>query len=68
MKLSNIELEILKRLALPNQEISEELNYSIGSIKSHIHQLIGKLNGANRVHTLFQGLRKGIIKLEDIVL
>jgi LuxR family transcriptional regulator, maltose regulon positive regulatory protein len=48
--LSERELEVLRLLAgyLSNSEIAERLTVSVGTVKTHIHHIYGKLGVADR--------------------
>ncbi|MFQ5433310.1 MAG: LuxR C-terminal-related transcriptional regulator [Anaerolineae bacterium] len=48
--LSDRELEVLRLLAdgRSNPEIAAELFLAVGTVKRHVHNILGKLNVANR--------------------
>ena len=52
--LTGRELEVLKLMAsgLSNREMAEKLSLSEGTIKSHVHNLIAKLDAQSRTHAL----------------
>jgi LuxR family maltose regulon positive regulatory protein len=52
--LSERELEVLQLLAAgrSNQEIAEALVVTVGTVKSHIHHIYGKLNTSSRVQAV----------------
>jgi LuxR family maltose regulon positive regulatory protein len=52
--LSERELEVLRLLAegLSNQQIARQLIVAVGTVKTHIHNIYGKLNTQNRVQTI----------------
>ncbi|HYF94528.1 MAG TPA: LuxR C-terminal-related transcriptional regulator [Symbiobacteriaceae bacterium] len=52
--LSEREQEILKWMAegLSNQQIADRLYLSVGTVKSHIHNLCGKLGARSRTHAV----------------
>ncbi|HWI64249.1 MAG TPA: LuxR C-terminal-related transcriptional regulator [Symbiobacteriaceae bacterium] len=53
-RLSERELEILRLMAggLSNQQIADQLYLSIGTVKTHIHNLSGKLEAQSRTHAV----------------
>jgi ATP/maltotriose-dependent transcriptional regulator MalT len=52
--LSEREREVLRLVAagLPNREIAERLIVAEGTIKTHLHNICGKLGAANRVQAI----------------
>jgi LuxR family maltose regulon positive regulatory protein len=52
--LSERELDVLRLLAegLSNQQIAHQLIVAVGTVKTHIHNIYGKLNTQNRVQTI----------------
>jgi two-component system, NarL family, response regulator LiaR len=65
--LSPREREILQLLSkgLGNKQISDELNLSMRTVKSHIVDIFDKLKVFNRTEAVTTALRIGLIKLED---
>jgi LuxR family maltose regulon positive regulatory protein len=55
-KLSERELEVLRLIAvgLSNREIAEQLYLSPGTIKTHVHNICGKLGVSNRTQAVMQ--------------
>ncbi len=55
-KLSERELEVLRLIAvgLSNREIAEQLYLSTGTIKTHVHNICGKLGVSNRTQAVMQ--------------
>jgi LuxR family maltose regulon positive regulatory protein len=53
-KLSERELEVLRLIAvgLSNREIAEQLYLSPGTIKTHVHNICGKLEASNRTQAV----------------
>jgi len=53
--LSERELEILKLLAadVSNQQIAERLTISLGTVKTHVHHILEKLNAKDRSQAVF---------------
>ncbi len=61
--LSPRELEVLRLVALgrSNAAIARELFVTVGTVKSHVHAISGKLGAANRVEAVARGRALGII-------
>jgi LuxR family transcriptional regulator, maltose regulon positive regulatory protein len=61
--LSQRELEVLGLAAtgLSNQEIAERLYISIGTVKSHIHNVFGKLGVKDRAQAAHEALKLGLL-------
>jgi LuxR family maltose regulon positive regulatory protein len=61
--LSQREIEILKMVATgaTNQAIAERLVITIGTVKSHIHHIFGKLNVQTRTEAVAQARKLGLI-------
>jgi DNA-binding CsgD family transcriptional regulator len=59
------ELEVLGLLAegLPNKGIAARLGISDQTVKFHLAAIMGKLGAANRVETVRQAVRRGLISL-----
>ena len=53
-KLSERELEVLRLISvgLSNREIAEQLYLSPGTIKTHVHNICGKLGVSNRTQAV----------------
>lgn len=62
-KLSQRELEVLRLIAvgLSNREIAEQLYLSPGTIKTHVHNICGKLGASNRTQAVMQARDLNII-------
>jgi LuxR family maltose regulon positive regulatory protein len=60
--LSERELEILSLInnGLSNQQISERLFISLGTVKRHVHNSFGKLNTKTRTQTIAQAKQLGL--------
>jgi NarL family two-component system response regulator LiaR len=60
------ELEVLKLVAegLPNQEIAERLVVSEPTVRTHVTNILGKLQLANRTQAALFALREGLADLE----
>jgi LuxR family transcriptional regulator, maltose regulon positive regulatory protein len=61
--LSPREVEVLRLVALgrSNAAIARELFVTVGTVKSHVHAISGKLGAANRVEAVARGRVLGII-------
>jgi DNA-binding NarL/FixJ family response regulator len=61
--LSERQLEILQLIAHGhgNGEIAGKLVLSVETVKSHVRQMLAKMNAANRAHAVALGLRVGYI-------
>lgn len=61
--LSERELEILRLLAegLSNREIAERLVIGVGTTKSHVHHILEKLGGSNRVQVVSKARELGLL-------
>lgn len=65
-KLSPREIEVVKLLALgiTNKEISERLFISEGTVRSHVYNILSKLNLENRSQVVLYAIRYGIIDVQ----
>jgi ATP/maltotriose-dependent transcriptional regulator MalT len=61
--LSARELEVLQLVALgrSNSQIATELFVTVGTVKSHLHTISGKLGAANRVEAVARGRELGLL-------
>ncbi|HLF29010.1 MAG TPA: LuxR C-terminal-related transcriptional regulator [Anaerolineae bacterium] len=61
--LSARELEVLRLMAegRPNQAIAEALVISVGTVKSHINRILGKLNAGNRTEAVAHARTLGLL-------
>jgi DNA-binding NarL/FixJ family response regulator len=59
------ELDVLAHLVdgLPNRAIGERLGISAETVKFHVASIMGKLGTSNRVETVRQAVRRGLISL-----
>ena len=66
--LSNRELEVVYKLAggMGNQQIADELNINIRTVKTHIVDIFTKLGVSSRTEAVTTALRAGLIKLDDL--
>ena len=60
--LSERELEVLRLMACgaTNQEIAEQLVITVGTVKSHINHIFGKLDAHNRTEAVATRARIGL--------
>jgi len=60
------EVEILRLLALghTNREISEDLMFSVSTIKNHVQSIIFKLDASDRTQAAVRAVELGIVDLE----
>lgn len=65
--LTDRELETLNLLALgmTNQQISESLYLSVGTVKTHVHRIISKLGVSDRTQAAVLAIRLGLTSAED---
>jgi two-component system, NarL family, response regulator LiaR len=65
--LSQRELQVLKLLAqgLTNQEIADRRVISEWTVRTHVHNILGKPHLANRTQAALYALREGIAGLDD---
>jgi ATP/maltotriose-dependent transcriptional regulator MalT len=56
-RLSDRELEVLRLIAvgLSNREIAEKLYLSPGTVKTHVHNICGKMGVSNRTQAVVRG-------------
>lgn len=61
--LTRQELEVLRLLAigLSNQTIAERLTITVGTVKTHVHNLYGKLGVAKRTQAVARGRELGLL-------
>ncbi len=57
------ELEVLRLVALgrSNSQVAAELFVTVGTVKSHLHTISGKLGAANRVEAVARGRKLGLL-------
>jgi LuxR family maltose regulon positive regulatory protein len=44
-----------------NQAIAQELRITIGTVKRHIHSILGKLGAQNRTQAIAQARERGLL-------
>jgi LuxR family transcriptional regulator, maltose regulon positive regulatory protein len=61
--LTGRELEVLRLVALgrSNSQVAAELFVTVGTVKSHLHTISGKLGAANRVEAAARGRELGLL-------
>ncbi|HEX7485101.1 MAG TPA: response regulator transcription factor [Vicinamibacterales bacterium] len=62
------EREVLRRLALgmSNREIADALCISEETVKTHVGNVLAKLQVENRAQAVVQALRRGLVSLEEL--
>jgi len=65
--LTNREVEVLQVVAqgLSNQEIAEQLMISEATVRTHVSNILGKLQLASRTQATLYALREGLASLDD---
>jgi NarL family two-component system response regulator LiaR len=68
VELTEREQEVLRQLALSrtNHEIAQALTISDETVKTHVGNILTKLQLAHRTQAVIYALKKGIISLDDI--
>jgi two-component system, NarL family, response regulator LiaR len=68
IELTEREQEVLRQLALSrtNHEIAQALTISDETVKTHVGNILTKLQLAHRTQAVIYALKKGIISLDDI--
>lgn len=66
--LTERELEILQLAAcgLSNADIADRLSVSLRTVQAHLTQVFNKLGASSRTEAVIAGLRRGILRLEDL--
>jgi two-component system, NarL family, response regulator LiaR len=62
------EVEILRQLALglSNKEIANALSISDETVKTHVGNVLSKLQVENRAQAIVQALKRGLVSLEEL--
>ena len=62
-ELTSREIEVLRLLAtgLANREIAERLHVSVGTIKTHVHRILAKLDVGNRTQAVHHARAAGLL-------
>ena len=65
--LSEREVEVLRMVAQgkSNKQIADELVLSLGTVRAHLSNILGKLHLASRTQATLYALREGLASLED---
>jgi NarL family two-component system response regulator LiaR len=66
--LSEREKEVLRQLAhgRTNQEIAQELHVSAETVKTHVGNILSKLQLSHRTQAVIYALKQGLVSLEDL--
>jgi len=64
------EIQVLRQLALgrSNKEIADALTISDETVKTHVGNLLSKLQVENRAQAIVQALKRGLVSLEELEL
>jgi DNA-binding NarL/FixJ family response regulator len=67
-ELTTRERDVLRHLALgrSNHEIADALGVSAETVKTHVGNLLSKLQVENRAQAIVQALKRGLVRLDDI--
>lgn len=62
------EVDVLRHLALgrSNKEIADALTIGDETVKTHVANLLGKLQVENRAQAIVQALKRGLVSLEEL--
>jgi NarL family two-component system response regulator LiaR len=68
--LTGREVEVLRMVARgrSNRQIAEELVISLGTVRAHLSNILGKLHLASRTQATLYALREGLASLDDAAL
>jgi two-component system, NarL family, response regulator LiaR len=68
--LTEREVEVLRMVAQgkSNRQIADELVLSLGTVRAHLSNILGKLHLASRTQATLYALREGLASLEDAAL
>ncbi len=63
--LSNRELEVLQLMALglSNQKIAKQLYVGLGTVKTHVHSILSKLEAKNRIQAVIHAKQRGWLSI-----
>ena len=64
-RLSERELEVLRLMArgASNQTIADQLVITVGTVKSHINHILGKLEARNRTEAVARARARGVLEI-----
>ena len=65
-KITKRELEVLELFCYKNDEISNILNISIPTVKTHVHNILHKLEETTKIRALIKAIKMGIINIYAI--
>jgi two-component system, NarL family, response regulator LiaR len=67
-ELSEREKEVLRQLAhgRTNQEIAQELHVSAETVKTHVGNILSKLQFSHRTQAVVYALKQGLVSLDDV--
>jgi NarL family two-component system response regulator LiaR len=67
-ELSEREKEVLRQLAhgRTNQEIAQELHVSAETVKTHVGNILSKLQLSHRTQAVIYALKQGLVSIDDI--
>lgn len=67
-ELSPREVEVLRQVAFgrSNKEAADVLGVSEETVKSHVSRVLAKLGAENRAQAIVQGLRRGVLSMDEI--
>lgn len=62
------EIEVLRQLALgrSNKEIADALSIGDETVKTHVGNVLAKLQAENRAQAIVQALKRGLVSLEEL--
>jgi NarL family two-component system response regulator LiaR len=65
--LTEREVEVLRMVAQgkSNRQIADELVLSLGTVRAHLSNILGKLHLASRTQATLYALREGLASLKD---
>lgn len=66
--LTGREVEVLRQLALgrSNKEIATALSIGEETVKTHVSNVLAKLQAGNRAQTIVHALKRGVVALEEL--
>src|SRR5215207_2123066 len=66
-QISEREREILRLVAMgaTNQQIANELNISVNTVKVHLRNIFGKIGAASRTEATVYAIRSGLVNVDN---